>query len=105
MARPAAVMMAALLLLVIPWRLLNLVEFRRVLFEDRSCLVIAETVDSELLHCPSTDLNRSFDVPTSDPRLRRTPERGQLFNSYERTAGTSPAVTIAGPKEVSRCRT
>ncbi len=90
LAPPAAVLLAALVLLVIPWRLLNLVEFRRVLFGDRSCLVIAETVDSELLHCPSTDLNRSFDVPTSDPRLRRTPERGQLFDSYEALQARRP---------------
>ena len=88
MIGPGAVILVALFLLVTPWRLLFSIDFQEAVFDSRTCLVVGETADSDLLHCPAVTPPRMFSVQRSDARLRRMPQIGNLFNAYVPLSGS-----------------
>jgi hypothetical protein len=81
---------AAVVLLALPYRILRHNVFPRVLFAQQRCYAIGERGADVLLHCPEADVPRNRVVRRDDPRLERTSAVESIFTPR-------PASTAAPP--------
>jgi tRNA A-37 threonylcarbamoyl transferase component Bud32 len=70
---PASVVfVVAVVMVVLPWRLVYQSRFERIDLSGSRCYQIGRDGDRLLLYCPEAAIPRTTIVPTSDPRLRPT---------------------------------
>jgi hypothetical protein len=79
----------AVLLLALPYRILRHSEFPRVAFAQQRCYVIGERGPELLLYCPDAEVPRNRVVRRDDARLERTNQVESIFTPGSRPAGTS----------------
>jgi hypothetical protein len=82
LAGVVAVMLVALVLLILPWRLMFQAEFEEAALEGRRCFVLGEATEDVLLHCPGLSPRRNVSVARTDARFRRTGQISNLFDAY-----------------------
>jgi voltage-gated potassium channel Kch len=82
LAGVAAVMLVALMLLIVPWRLMFQADFEEATLAGRRCFVLGESTDNLLLHCPDGSPHRNVGVARADTRLQRTGQISNLFDAY-----------------------
>jgi serine/threonine protein kinase len=72
----------ALVLLVLPWRLVFHAEFEQATLDGRSCFVIGETASQLLVHCPTSPPPRNTVLPRGDHRVQFSSRISNLFDAY-----------------------
>ncbi len=82
LAGVAAVMLVALMLLIVPWRLMFQADFEEATLAGRRCFVLGEAADNVLLRCPDVSPGRNLSVARTDIRLQRTGQISNLFDAY-----------------------
>jgi hypothetical protein len=77
------VLIAALTLLEIPYRIFYHSDFEKVLFNDNSCLVIGQNSVELLLHCPTIPPPRNLIANRTDPALKwLSGEKGNIYEQF-----------------------
>lgn len=69
----------AMLLLELPYRILRHNEFLRVALGGERCYVIGERDQELLLYCPDGEIPRNRVIPANEPRLERTTQVESIF--------------------------
>lgn len=74
-----AVFVVAVVMVILPWRLLNQNQFERIDFAGSRCFQIGRDADQLLLYCPEVEVPRNIIVTASDPRVRPTGRVESIF--------------------------
>jgi hypothetical protein len=78
----------ALVLLVLPWRLIFHAEFQEATLDGRPCFVTGESASELLVHCPTAAPPRNTVLPRGDKRLQLSRRITNLFDAYAPGGGS-----------------
>jgi hypothetical protein len=81
-AATLVVIVMALVLLVLPWRLVFHAEFQEATLDGRPCFVTGESASELLIHCPTAAPPRNTVLPRGDKRLQLSRRISNLFDAY-----------------------
>jgi len=78
----------ALVLLVLPWRLIFHAEFQEATLDGRPCFVTGESASELLVHCPTAAPPRNTVLPRGDKRVQLSRRISNLFDAYAPGGGS-----------------
>ncbi len=87
-AATIVVICMALVLLVLPWRLIFHAEFQEATLDGRPCFVTGESASEWLVHCPTAAPPRNTVLPRGDHRLQLSRRISNLFDAYAPGGGS-----------------